>query len=85
MGGQRRVRADRKLSVRKGQHVQRPWKGSSVEGWSHRKATEATRGRQRPGQAGPLARGEVGTSFYRLKEVSHRIILSWSLMELIYV
>lgn len=71
MGGQGRVRAGRKLSVHKGQHGQRPRKGTSLEGLSHGKATEATRGRQRPGQAGPLARGKVGTSFYRLRGVSH--------------
>ena len=70
-----RGRDGRKLSVDKGQHVQRPRKGTSPERLSNGKATEAVAVPREAGRGqvrqGYVVRGKVWTSFCRLREVSH--------------
>ena len=69
--GQGRARAERSLSVDKGQRESRPQKGSSPEHLSKRKATEtitAKRGRQRPGEVGSCGSGKVWILFYGLMD-----------------
>lgn len=58
----------------KGQHEQRPRKGSSSEHQSNRKATEAVPGPREVGRGqvswGPVGRGKFWILFYGLRDVT---------------